>query len=278
MENQPDDPSIRHRFSSAAPTYDAHAEVQCRVAEELLGLLNAEPPPLILELGCGTGQLTGKLAERFPDVEIHAVDVSRGMLREARSKVPSPATVRWIEGDIGSLEFDSRYPLVTSSSALHWCAPLADAFSQADRCLVPGGQFLSSIMLHGTFQELHQSRLHVAPGKPPHSQLPRFDEVLRIIENLNWELTQAYQETLTSRHDDARSFLRAIHAQGLTGGAVSQSWAPLSRTELDALSRHYQSRFIDAGGKVFATYEVGFFVARKPLSTRDHHDYCSGDG
>ncbi|NQT94403.1 MAG: methyltransferase type 11, partial [Lentisphaerae bacterium] len=67
--------NIAARFTAAAPTYEQHAEVQTRAADEVMRLLeNISLPQRILELGCGTGILTRRLVAAFPDAEFTALD------------------------------------------------------------------------------------------------------------------------------------------------------------------------------------------------------------
>ena len=60
----------------------------------------------LLELGCGTGELTGKILSRFPDIHIIAVDYSPRMLDFASAKLAQAGyaeQVSWIRADFGNL-------------------------------------------------------------------------------------------------------------------------------------------------------------------------------
>lgn len=60
----------------------------------------------VLELGCGTGGLTGKILSRFPKIQIVAVDYSRGMLDFASTQIEQAGygkRVSWIKADFGNL-------------------------------------------------------------------------------------------------------------------------------------------------------------------------------
>jgi ubiquinone/menaquinone biosynthesis C-methylase UbiE len=89
-----------------------------------------------LEVGCGTGQLTGQLARRGCDVT--AIDIGPSMVAGARRRL-GRASVRFavvsfedFEGDDGSFD------LVVSATAFHWVDPEVK-FDKTARLLRPGG-------------------------------------------------------------------------------------------------------------------------------------------
>ncbi len=77
----------------------------------------------ILDLGCGPGDISLRLADRFPDCEIHGVDGSAAMLKfaeQARCGHPAREQVRFIEGLLPGAELPlDCYQTVVSNSLLH---------------------------------------------------------------------------------------------------------------------------------------------------------------
>lgn len=71
----------------------------------------------ILEVGCGTGILTQKLAHAFPDAKIHALDVSENMLHIARAKKSLAGTHFFRTLDELPRE---NYDLIVSNYSYHW--------------------------------------------------------------------------------------------------------------------------------------------------------------
>lgn len=98
----------------------------------------------ILEIGCGTGRHTQKLA-RCKN-QITALDLSPGMLKVAREKISS-ADVTFIEADFLSSEnLDSDYDLILESLVLEHLPDLNLFFEKASRSLKTGGDlYLSEI-------------------------------------------------------------------------------------------------------------------------------------
>ncbi len=70
----------------------------------------------VLDLGAGTGLELRALFERFPDVEVTAIDISEQMLDILNAHFPN---VKTIAGDFFNTDFGSGYDAVISTSALH---------------------------------------------------------------------------------------------------------------------------------------------------------------
>jgi malonyl-CoA O-methyltransferase len=259
--------SVTARFSAAAPTYHDNADVQRIVAEKLLSLVSAPlPVDHILEIGCGTGVLTELLMKHFPTVMIHAMDVSRDMIAQARNRLSSNNHIRWFMSDLRTFDPPVLYPLIVSSSSMHWICPVEDGLRSMANLLEAGGDVLVALMLHGTLGELRTTRLRVAPHKPPLGRLPLAEEVLCGLEQTGLRVVKKCQETIRAHHVSAEAFLRTIHGQGLTGGAVSSSERPLTRGELKRLMVEYGTEFSNDGSGVFASYEVLYLKATKPVA------------
>jgi malonyl-CoA O-methyltransferase len=253
---------IGKRFSAAAETYDRHARPQLALAQSVVSMLPEMYPEQILELGCGTGQLTRLLADRFPDVPIDAVDVAEKMVAHSRAVFKRFPQINWLVGDAQTYWSGDRYPLIVSSSALHWVSDLRATCENIFNSLAPGGTFALGMMLQGTLGELHELRKVIAPEKTPALTLPTYEETGAFLQDAGFHLERRKHSEEEIIYDDAKTFLKAIHEQGVTGGKVSTGKAPLTRTELSRLVADYQKNFI-AGDGVYATYESATFLLSK---------------
>ena len=255
------------RFNAAAATYAPCATVQQRVAERLAGQIQALQWPVairsILEVGCGTGLLTARLRDAFPEASRLAVDASEAMVREARRQMADDGGTAFAVADARCLVCHDRFDLVASSSVLQWIPPLPDTIRNLAGLLRVPGLLATAVMLDGTLGELHAARLCVAADRPPSARLPALDELRQACAAAGLRLQVLVQETLTKEHPSARDFLREIHSQGLTGGPVSAGVRPLTRTQLAALCRVYEERFPGSNGGVRATYCVGYALGLK---------------
>jgi SAM-dependent methyltransferase len=104
---------------SVAGSYHARPAYDFR-AFPLLAGLRAHPKGPVLELGCGTGDLTLGLAELVDHID--AVEPSGPMLTLARQRCPPAlaAKVRWHHCLAEDFRFDGPYALIVAAESLHW--------------------------------------------------------------------------------------------------------------------------------------------------------------
>ncbi|MHB8968904.1 MAG: methyltransferase domain-containing protein [Pirellulaceae bacterium] len=250
------------RFSASAPTYHRSVDVQRQVAARVLAALPRKPAAEhILELGCGTGLLTVGLLKRYRLAHVLALDAAPAMIEEARGRIGRTRRVEWRVQDARELVTPRRYDLVVSSSALHWMIPLGRVFAGARNALAPGGRFVFGMMVAGTLDELRKTRARVAPDKALRATLPEPPSVVRSLRRSGFGLVSMKTERIEMVYPEAKTFLRRLHDQGVTGGAYSAGKRPLTAGELVQLCADYDARFSAAGGGVRATYEVLYVTA-----------------
>lgn len=98
---------------------------------------------LIVDLACGTGDITLALAERFPGARVHGIDISAEMLNLARRRAErnGVANAAYQLADMHALPFASfSVSLVTGGYALRNAPHLQTALREVSRVLIPGGQ------------------------------------------------------------------------------------------------------------------------------------------
>jgi len=112
------------------------------VAAELKGFPRGERP-VILDIGCGTGDLAVAISRRCRDSRIVGIDASPSMLLWASRHETTDGRIRFLVGDATRLPFGDRsVDLVVSTLSLHhWADPPA-AIAEIDRVLAPGGRAL----------------------------------------------------------------------------------------------------------------------------------------
>jgi len=253
---------IKKRFSAAAKTYDRHASPQYSLARSVCDAIPEIYPEEILELGCGTGQLTRLLIDQFPNVPIDAVDLSEKMVAHSRQTFTQFPQVNWIQGDAQTWRGKDLYPLIVSSSALHWVSNLRKTFENIFQCLEKDGVFVLGMMLQGTLKELHAVREEVAPEKKQSFTLPTLENVEKNLQAAGFKILQKEQREEETLYKSATDFLRAIHEQGVTGIKATTNHSPLNRREISQLIETYQTRYATPAG-VTATYETATLLLTK---------------
>ena len=153
----PLNPDQYHKFQAqcAAPFYD------------LLALVEVRPNLKVIDLGCGTGELTRQLADALPNSKVTGLDSSAQMLGKAAS-FSTPSLV-FEQGDQSQLT--GEWDLIFSNAALQWTENHAELIPYLYNKLTPGGQIAVQIpsnhnhISHQIYretasEELFQSILH----------------------------------------------------------------------------------------------------------------------
>ena len=122
----PWDPNLYHKFQAerSAPFYD------------LLALVEKRPNLKVVDLGCGTGELTRQLADVLPNSDVTGMDSSSQMLKKAEAF--ASANLRFEEGDQAQLT--GEWDLIFSNAALQWSDKHTELIPRLYDRLTPGGQ------------------------------------------------------------------------------------------------------------------------------------------
>ena len=97
--------------------YLKFSDHRLRPAIELLERIPLESPKVIFDLGCGTGNATRIIAERWNSARVYGLDNSKEMLQRVQAE---PGEVHWVEADIENWIPDEAPDLIYSNATLHW--------------------------------------------------------------------------------------------------------------------------------------------------------------
>jgi trans-aconitate methyltransferase len=123
--------------------YGQNARFVSDLGEPVVRLLNPQPGERILDLGCGDGVLTQKIAST--GAQVVGVDGSADMIAAARRNGVD-ATI----ADAHRLGFEAEFDAVFSNAALHWMKRDPDlAIDGVYRAIKPGGRFVAEMGGHG---------------------------------------------------------------------------------------------------------------------------------
>lgn len=174
-----------------AELYEAQHSFVWRFGEALLDMLNPSPGEQILDLGCGTGQLTSKIAERGADVI--GLDSSPEMIGQARQNFPK---LRFVLGDAGNMQFDQVFDAVFSNAALHWMLDAAAVASGVARALKPNGRFVAEMGGKGNIRAIENAIARVLDRytrktPPSRTYYPSTGEYAALLEGYGLEVRSA---------------------------------------------------------------------------------------
>lgn len=122
--------------------YAHHSSLQAAMADEVLSRLTLRGDEQVLDLGCGDGKLSARIAAMLPRGTVLGVDASADMVAFARQQFGASAwpNLGFEVADAGALSFGSRFDLVVSFNALHWVPRQADALRGIHCALKPQGR------------------------------------------------------------------------------------------------------------------------------------------
>jgi len=216
--------AIDSYFDATAPEYDGRILRSHPCYQEMLRRVVEYLPPEaqnILELGCGTGALTGMLAARYPNAHIRAVDASPQMIEVAQERLGRlglPATS--IEFEVSLFEKLSlpseALDLVTSNMSLHHVVEKLPVYVRVREALRPSGALIFGDELVGATAEVerrHYDTWVAFASQPGHLTRDEFDGIFQHIEHFD------HYETLPRQ-------LEMLHGAGF--GPVDCVWRYLN--------------------------------------------------
>src|SRR3954454_22414678 len=180
------------RTSWDTELYEAQHAFVWQLGADLVEMLAPKSGERILDVGCGTGQLTQAIAERGADVL--GVDASPEMIGQARQNYPR---LRFALQDAASMSFNSEFDAVFSNAALHWVLDAAGAANSMSRALVSGGRLVLEMGGRGNIRQIQQAvesaflRYSSAGLPAKRNYFPTLSEYTSILEPHNFEVRHA---------------------------------------------------------------------------------------
>ncbi len=162
----PWNPSQYHKFQAerSAPFFD------------LLALVEVRPNLRVVDLGCGTGELTRQLAERLPDSRVTGIDSSAEML--TRAAAHSSTNLSFEQGDQAKLT--GEWDLIFSNASLHWSEDHPQLMQRLYDRLAPGGQIAVQVPSNHNHIS-HQIYREAASEEPFRSVLEGFQRYAPVL-------------------------------------------------------------------------------------------------
>ncbi len=251
---------IADSFSRAAHSYDSMAAIQRRVGQQLLQLAAPRLAGRVMDLGCGTGYFTTRLAASPAIDSVLALDLAEGMLSYARQTRPHQA-IQWLCADAECLPLaDDSIDSLFSSFSIQWCVDLDMLFAELARVLKPGAVVAIATLGPDTLHELrgawaqvddyvHVNRFH-SRGQLQRALQRRFRPL--VFEEQHIELEYQRLKQLTDE-------LKGIGAHNLNPGRI----AGLAGRQRIQTFRNAYEQYRKPNGLLPATYQVFYGLYQK---------------
>lgn len=204
-----------------------------------------KPNLKVIDLGCGTGELTQKLSDMLTNPEVTGIDSSAEML----AKIPSQKNIDFKQLSITEqLDQETKWDLIFSNAALQWIDDHYKLFPKIISRINPGGQ-LAVQMPQQTENVLNLILIDLVQEEPFATYLNKWtrpspvltlDEYAKILFDCGGKDLVLYQKVypLISTHEN--SFFDFI-----SGSALTVYQERLSDTEFQELSAEFKKRIIN---------------------------------
>lgn len=130
--------SIEFKNQWNAELYDRQHSFVSELATDLVELLSPKPGQCILDLGCGTGHLTHKIASR--GAAVIGIDGAPTMIEQALHNYPQ---IDFSVVDAREMAFTEKFDTVFSNAVLHWIKEAEEVIIGIKKALKPGGRFVA---------------------------------------------------------------------------------------------------------------------------------------
>jgi trans-aconitate 2-methyltransferase len=254
IPTMPWDPKQYHKFQAerSAPFFD------------LLALVEVRPNLNVVDLGCGTGELTRQLADTLPNSDVTGLDSSAQMLEKASAH--AGGGLHFEQGDQAQLTGD--WDLIFSNAALQWSENHEELVPRLFERLLPGGQIAVQVPSNHNHIS-HQLYRETASEEPFRSVLNGFqryapvlsvDEYARLFFQCGAENIIVFEKVYAHVLEDADAVVEWISGTALVPyferiGEFKEQFVDTLRTKMQAAL---------PGKPVFYPFRRTLFSARKP--------------
>lgn len=142
--------------------YSRFAGQRLRPALDLVARIPVDQPRNVVDLGCGTGNITRILRSRWPDAVFTGVDGSPQMLAEARK---AASDIVWEQTEIAGWNSQAKFDLIFSNAALHWLDDHPALFARLCGNTAAGGAL--AVQMPRNFGAPSHTLMHELASSPP---------------------------------------------------------------------------------------------------------------
>ncbi|MEA1908886.1 MAG: methyltransferase domain-containing protein [Euryarchaeota archaeon] len=265
----------RINFSKIAARYEDYSLVQRSAAELLLNLLEIEESDDVLDLGCGTGNLTGRIRE-MTGGRVVGIDPSEGMLREAIGRNRG-LDITFEKKSVEELDYEDSFDVIFCNSVFQWFIYPKNAIKNCYASLRKGGRIGVQAPAKRAYSPNFMEAINMVKEDPDteeifaHFKEPWFfletgDEYRGLFENCGFSVVLSRIHGVRTEHTPAEVF--NIFSSGAAAGYLNQDFydVRIGADYVELFRRIVKDAFLrqaDRHGKVLLTFNRIFLVAIK---------------
>jgi len=248
-------------------TYLTFNAQRTRPAAELLSRVACEKPARVIDLGCGPGNSTALLAQRWPGADLEGLDSSPEMLAEAKA---SGVHARWTQGDVSTWTPDAPFDVVFSNATLQWVGDHATLLPKLISHVAAGG--VLAIQVPNNFDDPCHTLIHdVAKEGPWADKLKGVRDWWNVLEPESYfgilEPATANIDIWETRYVQVLEGADAVY-RWMSGTGLRPFAAALEGAEREAFLSEYRARVGAAypmreSGKTLYPFRRLFIVAKR---------------
>ncbi|PWV46492.1 methyltransferase domain-containing protein [Chitinophaga sp. S165] len=179
--------------------YNKFKEIRYAPFYDLIRDIHAKQGMSMIDLGCGTGELTKVLADKFPVSRVLGIDTSAEML----AKVPNQENISFEQRSVEEqLALPDKWDAIVANASLQWVEDHATLFPRIIEKLLPGGQLAiqmpsqkENILNQLLYKLVHEKPFHeLLEASIRHSPVLSLDEYTRLLISNGAEDVVVYQK------------------------------------------------------------------------------------
>jgi trans-aconitate 2-methyltransferase len=250
----------------SAKQYSMFEQQRTRPVRDLVAAIPDGDVRSAVDLGCGPGNSTEVLAERFAQAVVTGMDSSDDMLVDARKRLPA---LNFELADIGTWNPAQTFDVILANASLQWLPDHATLYPHLVSQLTPGGTL--AVQTPDNLDEpAHKLAREVAADGPWATKIGAVKH--------NARHTASYYFELLSKHCSTVDVWRTTYHHPLAGSAAVVEWfkgsalrpflAPLTESEKSAFLDEYLARITKAypalaDGTVLLPFPRLFIIATR---------------
>jgi len=246
----------------SAAQYLKFEDERTRPPRDLLAQVPLRSPQRIVDLGCGPGNSTELLIERFPEARVVGIDSSPDMLRQARDRLPH---CTFVQGDVATWVAEPDTDLLFGNAVFHWVPDHSKVLARLLTSLPPGGML--AVQMPDNTKEpaltlMEKVAASLAQPSPARSDLPHPEDYYDLLRPLC-----RYLDIWHTHYNHVLADHRGV-VEWFEGSGMRPFLAPLSEAGRASFISRYTEEIRQAyrarsDGKVLLRFPRLFIVAAR---------------